>query len=134
MAYDHKGHDNSRSTSPQGDGTDDDNVADSTDDTPKVDEHQDSGDPTVVVPNSSNVESTKTGSGVDGSTSPGSHNSSESEEEVVTVQKTARTKKMPRSTSTSRDAKTDAPGPSQPTSDADKVSEVELRNQQHQDA
>ena len=40
---------------------------------------------------------------------------------------------MPKSTSTIRDTKTDMPGPTQPISDADKVSEAELRNQWHQD-
>ena len=41
--------------------------------------------------------------------------------------------KTPKSTTT-QDAKTDTPGSSQPTSDTDKVSKVELRSQQCQDA
>ena len=41
---------NSRSTSHKGDGTDDDGMANSTDEAPKADEHQDSDDPTVMTP------------------------------------------------------------------------------------
>ena len=81
---------NSQSTSHKGDGRGDDGMASSDSEAPKTDEHQDSDDLTVMVPNSDNAESRKTGSDIDGPASPGSHNSSDSEEEeVVTVQKTA---------------------------------------------
>ena len=133
VASDHEGP-YSRSTSPKGDGSDDNGMADSTGEAPIADKHPDSDDPTVTVPDSDDTESRKAGSNKDGSASPRSHSSSESEVEVVTVWKTARTKKTPKTTSTIRDAKTHAPGPTQPISDVDKVSEVELRNQRHQDA
>ena len=123
-----------RSTSLEGDGSNDNGMANSTGEAPIADKHPDSDDPTVTVPNSDDAESRKAGSDEDGSASPRSHSSFESEVEVVTVWKTARTKKTLKSTSTIRDAKTHVPGPTQPISDADKVSEVELRNQQHQDA
>ena len=100
---------------------------------PKADKHPDSNDPTIVVPGSDDMGSRKSGSNVDGSTSPRNHNSSKSDVEVVTVQTTARTK-MPKSTSTTRDSKTDAPGPSEPNPDVDNVSEAELRDQWYQDA
>ena len=131
-ASDHEGP-YSRSTSPEGDGSNNNGAANSAGEAPIADEHPDSDNPTVTVPDSDDMESRKAGSDEDGSTSPRSHNSSESEVEVVTIWKTARTKKMPKSTSTIRDAKTYAPGPTQPISDVDKVSEMELRNQRHQD-
>ena len=131
-ASNHKGPYN-RSTSPEGDGSNDNGTANSAGKAPIVDEHPDSDDPTVAVPNSDDAESIKAGSNKDGSASPRSHSSPESEVEVVTVWKTARTK-MLKSTFTIRDAKTHMPGPTQPISHVDKVSEAELRNQWHQDA
>ena len=119
----------SRSTSLEGDGSNNNGMANSAGEAPIADEHPNSDDPTVTVPDSDNTEPRKAGSEEDGSTSPRSHSSLESEVEVVTAQKIARTKKMPKSTSTIRDAKTHMPGPTQPISDEDKVSEVELRNQ-----
>ena len=132
-ASDHEGPYN-RSTSPEGDGSDNNGMADSTGKAPIAGKHPDSDDPTIAVSDSDDMESRKAGSDEDGSTSPGSHSSLESEVEVVTVQKTTQTKKMPKSTSTIRDAKTNVPGPTQPISDVDKVSELELRNQRCQDA
>ena len=88
MASDHEDH-NSRSNSHKDDGSDDDSAADSADEAPKADEHPDSNDPTLVVPDSYDMGSRKTSSNVDRSTSLGSHNSSESEVEVVTIWTTA---------------------------------------------
>ena len=132
MASDHEGP-YSRSTSAEGDGSDNNGTADSACEAPIVDEHPDSNDPTVTVPDSDNAESRKAGSDEDGSTSPRSHSFSESEVEVVTVWKTAQTKMTLKSISTNRDTKTHAPGTTQSISDADQVYEAELRNQQHQD-
>ena len=97
-------------------------MADSAGEAPIADEHPDSDD----------MESRKAGSDEDGTTSLRSHSSSESEVEVVIVWKTARTKKTLKSTSTIRDTMTHVPGPTQPISDMNKVSEAELRNPQHQ--
>ena len=133
MASDHEGPYN-RSTSPGGDGSDDNGMANPTGETPIVDEHPDSNDPTVTVPDSDNAESRKAGSNEDKSGSPGSHSSLESEVEVVTVWKTSQTKKTLKSTSTIKDTKTHVPVPTQPVSDVDKVSEGELRNQWCKDA
>ena len=73
-ASNNKDHD-SRSTCHEGDGTDDKGTA------PKADKQQDN----VIVLNSAEVESRKTGSDEEGSASPGCHNSSDSEVEVVTI-------------------------------------------------
>ena len=94
----------SRSTSLEGDGSNNNGMANSAGEAPIVDEHPDSDNLTVAVPNSDDMGSRKAGSDDDGSVSPRSHSSSESEVEVVTVQKTTRTKKMLKSTSTIRDA------------------------------
>ena len=123
----------SRSISLEGDVSNNNGMANSGGEVPIVDEHPDSDNLTVALPDSDDMGSRKAGSDEDGSASHGSHSSSESEVEVVTVQKTTRTKKMLKSTSTIRDAKTHVPGPTQPVSDADKVSEAELRNQWCQD-
>ena len=55
MASDHKGP-YRRSTSPEGDGSDNNSVANSAGDTPIADEHPDSDDPTVAVPNTDDTE------------------------------------------------------------------------------
>ena len=86
-ASDHEGP-YSRSTSLEGDRSNNNGAVDSTGKAPIADEHPDSDDPTVTVPDSDNAESRKAGSDEDGSTSPRSHSSLESEVEVVTVQKT----------------------------------------------
>ena len=91
-----------------------------------MDEQPDSNDPTILVTDSDNAESPKTSSDMDGSTFPGSHQSSSSDVEVMSIQKTTRMKKTPKSTSTNRDAMANAPSPSKPNPDADKVSEPEL--------
>ena len=88
MASDHEGP-YSRSTSAEGDRSDDNGGANSAGKAPIVDEHLDSNDPTVTVPDSDDAESRKVGSDEDGSASLKSHSSSESEVEVMTVWKTA---------------------------------------------
>ena len=88
VASDHKDPYN-RSTSPEGDGSDNNGTANSAGKAPIADKHPDSNDPTVAVPNSDDVESRKAGSDEDRSCSPRSHSSLESEVEVVTVWKTA---------------------------------------------
>ena len=88
VASDHEGP-YSRSTSPEGDGSDDNGMADSAGKAPIANKHPTSDDPTVAVPNSDDAESRKASSNEDGSTSPKSHSSSESKVEVVTVWKTA---------------------------------------------
>ena len=88
VASDHEGPYN-RSTSLEGDGSDDNGMADSTGKAPIADEHPDCDDPTVMVPDSDDVESRKAGSNEDGSGYPRSHSSLVSEVEVVTVHKTA---------------------------------------------
>ena len=88
MASNHEGL-YSRSTSPEGDGFDDNGMGDSAGEAPIAHEHPDSDDPTVTVPDSDDTESRKAGRDEDGSASPGSHSSSESEVEVVTFWKTA---------------------------------------------
>ena len=68
MASDHKDPD-SWSTSHEDDGSDDHGMGDSTDEAPKVKEQPDSNVPIIVVSDDAH----KTDSEVDGSTSPGSH-------------------------------------------------------------
>ena len=59
-----------RSTSPESDGSNNNGVADSGGKAPIADEHPDSDDPTVTVPNTNDAESRKAGSYEDGSESP----------------------------------------------------------------
>ena len=102
MASNHKGPYN-RCTSPEGDGSNNNSVANSAGKAPIAGKHPDSNNPTNAVSDNDDAESRKAGSNEDGSVSPRSHSSSKSEVEVVTVWKTAQTKKMPKNTSTIRD-------------------------------
>ena len=77
-----EGHADSKSTSQDGDGTDDESMAGSDDEAPGDDEHQ-AGESSDSESSSSNVEEAeRSGGEVEGSTSQGSQSSSESDGEM----------------------------------------------------
>ena len=92
MASENEGHKGSRSTSQEGDRTDEESVAISDDEAPKEGKHQDNEDSDIIVPDSDDEECQYTSSDVEGSTSQGSHHSSESKDELPTCT-TVNTKK-----------------------------------------
>ena len=82
-ASNNEGHEDSGSTSKEGNRTDDKSVACSNDEAPKEDKHQDDEGSDVIIPNSDDEESREAGSDVEGSTSHGSHCTSDSEDEAL---------------------------------------------------
>ena len=128
-----QGHEYSKSTSQDGDGTDDKSVAGSDDEAPRDDEHQ-AGESSNSTSSSSDVkEADRSCSEAEGSTSQSSQSSSESDGEMP-VCAAAPSKETGKDTAT-KEAKTSVPSPSWLPPDADsKVTEAEWKYQRCKDA
>ena len=112
-----EGHEDSKSTSQDGDGTDHESAAGSDDEAPRDDEHQ-TGESSDSASSSSNVEEAeRPGSEMEGSTSQGSQSSSESNGEMP-VHAATPLRETGKDTATT-EAKTSAPSPSQLPPDTD---------------
>ena len=123
-----EGHEYSKSTSKDGDGTDDESTAGSDDKAPGDDEHQ-AGESSNSTSSSSNVEEAeRSGDEVEGSTFQSSQSSSESDGEMP-VHAAVPTRETGKDTAT-KEAKTSAPSSSQLPQDTDsKATEAEWKCQ-----
>ena len=123
-----KGHEDSKSTSQDGNGTDDESTAGSDDEAPGDVEHQTSESSDSASSSSDVKEAARPGSEVEGSTSQGSQISLESNGEMP-VHAAAPSRETGEDTAT-KEAKTSAPSSSQPPMDTDsKVTEAEQKCQ-----
>ena len=123
-----EGREYNKSTSHDGDGTDDESVAGSDDKAPEDDEHQASESTNRTSSSSDAKEAEKSDSEVEGSTSQSSQSSSESDGEMP-VLAAKPSKEMGKDTAT-KEAKTSAPRASQPPLNTDsKATEAELKCQ-----
>ena len=123
-----KGHEDSKSTSQDGDETNNESPAGSDDEAPGDDEHQTSESSDSASSSSNVEEANRPGSEVEGSTSQGSQSSSESDGDMP-VHAAGPSRETGKDTAT-KEAKTSAPSFSQPPPDTDsKVTEAEHKCQ-----
>ena len=121
-----EGHKYSKFTSQDGNGTDDESVAGSDDESPGDDEHQASESSNSTSSSSDAEEAKRSGGEVEGSTSQSSQSFFESDGEMP-VHAAAPSKETGKDTAT-KEAKTSAPSSSKPLPDADsKVTEAEWK-------